>query len=258
MNAPDQSTAATPPSEPAADASAQLAALRAQGAARFDPARMHYLEALATRAAAHQGPVKRLLDARLAQGLAVFFERFALARQDATAIIEHSLAQNPHAAKDLQELHAAGDFKELRRRAASINVSEQHTALRTLVRQLEQHTPEHIAEHPTPTQIQASSRPELKAIRNFRNTWSRLSVDRQLAQALEQAPTTAGPINSHMLVLRSLALMRDVAPDYLNRFMSYVDTLLCLDQGGREKRDKEKQVAPKKQGTRAGRLPKAG
>jgi hypothetical protein len=50
-----------------------------------------------------------------------------------------------------------------------------------------------------------------------------------VAQALDQAPKNAGPINSHMLVLRSLALMRDIAPDYLNRFMSYVDTLLCLD-----------------------------
>ena len=46
-----------------------------------------------------------------------------------------------------------------------------------------------------------------------------------------QAPKNAGPINSHVVALRSLALMRDTSPDYLNRFMSYVDTLLCLDQG---------------------------
>jgi hypothetical protein len=32
-----------------------------------------------------------------------------------------------------------------------------------------------------------------------------------------------------MLVLRSLGLMRDLSPDYLNRFMGYVDTLLFLD-----------------------------
>jgi hypothetical protein len=35
-----------------------------------------------------------------------------------------------------------------------------------------------------------------------------------------------------MLVLRSLGLMRDISPDYLNRFMGYVDTLLCLDEAG--------------------------
>lgn len=32
-----------------------------------------------------------------------------------------------------------------------------------------------------------------------------------------------------MLVLRSLGLMREASPDYLNRFMAYVDTLLWLD-----------------------------
>ena len=73
-------------------------------------------------------------------------------------------------------------------------------------------------------------RPELKAVRQFRNTWAKLSADQQLNRALDQAPKNAGPINSHMLVLRSLALMRDISPDYLNRFMSYADALLCLDQ----------------------------
>jgi hypothetical protein len=38
-----------------------------------------------------------------------------------------------------------------------------------------------------------------------------------------------------MLVLRSLGLMRDLSPDYLNRFMGYVDTLLILEDSGRSK-----------------------
>jgi hypothetical protein len=48
-----------------------------------------------------------------------------------------------------------------------------------------------------------------------------------------------------MLVLRSLALMRDISPDYLNRFMSYADTLLCLDQCEKEMagKPKKRQVA---------------
>ena len=48
-----------------------------------------------------------------------------------------------------------------------------------------------------------------------------------------------------MLVLRSLALMRDISPDYLNRFMSYADTLLCLDQGEKDKLVKEKDAKDK-------------
>ena len=69
----------------------------------------------------------------------------------------------------------------------------------------------------------------------FRDNWSRLNTARQVSQALDLAPKNAGPINSHGLVLRSLALMRDVSPDYLNRFVSYVDALLILDQGEGDK-----------------------
>jgi hypothetical protein len=72
-------------------------------------------------------------------------------------------------------------------------------------------------------------------VRHFRNTWSKLSADRQVAKALGQGPQNAGPINSHRLVLASLALMREISPDYLNRFMCYADALLCLDQSGQLK-----------------------
>ncbi|WP_291916380.1 DUF2894 domain-containing protein [Limnohabitans sp.] len=63
----------------------------------------------------------------------------------------------------------------------------------------------------------------------FRQQLGKISVQKQVTQAIAQAPQNAGPINSHMLVLRSLGLMRDLSPDYLNRFMGYVDTLLFLD-----------------------------
>jgi hypothetical protein len=45
-----------------------------------------------------------------------------------------------------------------------------------------------------------------------------------------------------MLVLRSLGLMRDISPDYLNRFMGYVDTLLILDSSQTVKATPKKAV----------------
>ena len=54
-------------------------------------------------------------------------------------------------------------------------------------------------------------------------------MQKQVNQAMAQAPQNAGPINSHMLVLRSLGKMREASPDYLGRFMVYLDTLLVLD-----------------------------
>lgn len=231
MIEPNHREIADVPLDAPPDFNALIASLRTAGADRFDPVRWHYLEVLAERATAFQGSVKRMLDARLVQALAAFKERFDHAQRDARETVARSVQQYPHAAGDLQRLVDAGDFNGLRRRLDALRSSQQCAALSALVRQLEQHSPEDAVR----LGADAGSRTELKAIRNFRKTWSKLSVDKQVAQALEQAPKNAGPINSHMLMLRSLALMRDTSPDYLNRFMSYADTLLCLDQGEKEK-----------------------
>lgn len=221
-----------------ADLNSIVASLRMVGADKFDPARFHYIEVLAKRAISHQGRVKLLLDSKLSLALDAFKERFDQAQIDAKETIARGAQQYPHAANDMQRLFVAGDFKALQRLILTLKSREQCASLSALVLQLEQHSHE---SPETNFPVTGRLRPELKTIRNFRNTWAKLSVDKQVSKALEQAPTNAGPINSHMLVLRSLELMRDISPDYLNRFMSYVDTLLCFDQC-----DKEKAVAPKK------------
>jgi hypothetical protein len=66
----------------------------------------------------------------------------------------------------------------------------------------------------------------------FRLTWSRLNLERQLRRSLAEGPKNAGPLNSHRLVLQALQALRDVSPDYLGRFMAYVDALLWLEQAG--------------------------
>lgn len=221
------------------DLNALIESLRMAGADRFDAVRLHYLEALAHRAKAHRGSVKRLLDARLADALATFTERFERARCDCNESMARARQQYPQAADPLQQLFVAGDFKAVQRLIASLETSEQHPSLGALVRQLEHQYSDKSEARP---ERSAGSPPELKTIRNFRNTWSKLSVDKQVNQALKQGPMNAGPINSHMLVLRSLAAMRDISPDYLNRFMSYADTLLRLDQ--REKERPARSVKP--------------
>ena len=239
MNESDQREIADAPWDASHDANALIASLRTAGADRFDPVRLHYIEVLAKRASTYQGSIRRMLDAKLAQTLASFKERFDQAQCDAKETVARSASQYPHAADDLQRLFVSGDFKGLRRFIATLKTREQCASLGALVRQLEQHFPESADARLAGN---AGPRSELKTIRHFRNIWSKLSVDKQLTQALEQAPKNAGPINSHMLVLRSLALMRDISPDYLNRFMSYADTLLCLDQGEKEKQGNSKKT----------------
>jgi hypothetical protein len=70
----------------------------------------------------------------------------------------------------------------------------------------------------------------LPSVRRFRETWSRIAAEDQVTQAVERGPANAGPLNSHMLVLRTLALLRDLSPDYLRRFLSQMETLQWLEQ----------------------------
>lgn len=219
------------------------AALRAVGAAKFDPVRLHYLEVLAQRASAHQGPVKRILDAKLAQALDAFQTRFEHAQRDARDAVDQMTLASPQTAPALQKLLQAGDFKGVAQCIAALKKEAPRASLGELARYIAQHTAQTAEAGGDGQAGNAGLRPELKTTRYFRNTWSKLSVDKQVTQALVQAPKNAGPINSHMLLLRSLALMRDISPDYLNRFTSYADTLLCLDQGGKGKPAPAKKTA---------------
>lgn len=202
-----------------------MAALQMTGADRLDPVRFHFIEVLARRSRQQQGAVRRILDGRLMDALAACRGRFQQTQDAARETVERNRKRYPEAADDLQRLFVAGDFSGLSRFVVRLENGGGQASLGELTRYLAQESPEDggLAED-------VASRRELKSLRCFRNTWSKLSVDRQVKKAIEQAPEHAGPLNSHLLVLRSLALMRAVSPDYLNRFVSYVDTLLWLDQ----------------------------
>ncbi len=183
----------------APDHATDIAALRCRGGEQFDPVRLYFLETLARRTQDHQGAVKRLLEDRLGHAVEQYQQR---------------LARHGEAASDQQRPERG----------------PQPGTLAGLTRALTQHLPGNAQASADAGDDGMGFRPELKSIRYFRSTWSRLSVDRQLAQAMEQGPENAGPFNSHQLVLRALSVMRDIAPHYLKRFMAHADALLWLDQ----------------------------
>ncbi|QYF93341.1 DUF2894 domain-containing protein [Massilia sp. PAMC28688] len=234
------------------DIAALLANLKDQGGPQFDGPGWHYLDVLSRRASHHQGSARGLLKAKLAQAAAAFAQRFAQARADAQEVLDGACLRYPHAATQLRGLYASSDYKGLRHLVASLGVREQGLALAGLVSQLEPALIMTAGQGPTTrisTRGTASLPPvELKTVRDARATWARLSVDRQLSMAMQQAPKNAGPINSHMLVLRALAMMQSISPDYMNRMVSYVDTLLALDPGEIEVPVKRKRAAPAKAG----------
>ena len=75
----------------------------------------------------------------------------------------------------------------------------------------------------------AGQRTDLRAVERFRDRWERMGVEQRLAKADAALPANAGPLNSDGLVSRALALMRDVSPAYLQRFVTHVDALMWLE-----------------------------
>ena len=185
----------------------QQASLQGSGAAQFDAVTWHYLDLLAQRAAQQQGLAQHMLFEKLEKSLTELQRRFALA-----STTEH---QNASASDDANETTRAG-------KALNSGPSPLAELLQAM-----QPQPPVAALSPSGEWQQENPR-----IQQFRKQLGRISVQKKISNAIAQAPQNAGPINSHMLVLRSLGIMRDVSPDYLNRFMAHVDTLLCLDHAG--------------------------
>jgi len=186
------------------DFQAQLDALRASGAADRDPVRFAYLEALVRRAAGQPAAIRQALSGKISAAA----EELAGSQPAVTSGVAE-----PDTASPLTELLAyiSGHAHEP---AAMLQPTSENATVSRKIR---------------PKSKKSPAGPELKSVAIFRNEWSKLSTEQQLTQTLAQAPENAGPMNSQHLVLRSLERMRDIAPDYLQGFMSYIDTLIWLD-----------------------------
>lgn len=191
----------------AADFYTRLEALRASSAAEHDPVGYAYLEALAHRATTQSTAIRQRLLAKL-------------------NLLADELAASVHTTPDLPVASSVEAPSPLA--ALLIHIGQQANA--PLAPQPAGHSstvnPENTPKSPRENRAPP---PELKAASIFREDWCRLSTEMQLTRTLAQAPTNAGPMNSQHLVLRSLERMRDISPDYLQGFMSYIDTLIWLE-----------------------------
>lgn len=179
-----------------------LDAWREQGVDRLDPVRFRFIEAMARRAAGHDGNVQRVLENRLAALLKAFaddLERAASKGGDA-----HNATSN--CANPCGELAGLVDYIASRAPARDDRFANKNAA------------------------SSSASYPELSVLDDFREIWSRISTHKQLRQSLEQVPGNAGPLNSSSLVHRSLSLMHELSPGYLQQFLSYVDALSWMEQ----------------------------
>ena len=168
-----------------------LDAWREHGADRLDPVRFHFMEALDRRAASHSGEARRVLDDKLSKLIEAYASDLESAASEAANVDEPTRG-------------ALAGLVEYVSRCAPVN-----------------------SDGPLP---RPSSYPEMEVLEYFRKTWTQLSTERQFRQSLAQVPGNAGPLNSSSLVHRSLSLMRELSPGYLQQFMSYIDALSWMEQ----------------------------
>jgi Protein of unknown function (DUF2894) len=213
----------------------QHAALRNQGADRLDPARFRYLDVLAQRMDAAPPDVGRILQRKLEVALAAYAERFRQSQQQAGDDLARLSALHPALARELKRLFTAGDYAGMRRLGAPSAFDQSCAPLAQLNQYI--HNLKHDAIDRRPGSaldsrlVSRSNAPtEMASVRRFQEAWSKNAAEDQVKQAVGRGPANPGPLNSHLLVLRSLALMRQLSPDYLRRFLSQVNTLLWLDQ----------------------------
>lgn len=183
-------------------ARAILDAWREQGADSLNPLRFHFIEALERRATGHDGEARRLLDERLSK----LIEAYAGDLEIAASNVEASDSATTPGAPARAALGGLID----------------HIANTVAAR----------GDDPSASDatLQPSAFPALEALDEFRKIWSGVRTGSQMRQSLEQVPANAGPLNSGSLVHRSLTLMRELSPGYLQQFLSYVDTLSWMEQ----------------------------
>jgi len=179
-----------------------LGAWREQNADRLNPLRFHFIDALERRAASHDGEARRLLDERLSTLIKAYADDLEIAASSVDAIDSAATPGVPARGA----LAGLIDYIANTAAASGNDLAASDAA-------------------PQPVAL-----PALAALDEFRKIWSEVRTDSQVRQSLEQVPANAGPLNSGSLVHRSLTLMRELSPRYLQQFLAYVDTLSWMEQ----------------------------
>ena len=223
------------------DLRARIDDLRALGAARLDPVGWRVIEAMLRRLDGFDGAAQTALARKIERRLATFRERFerassaASSKRSGEAMCLSGAADARRAAcegTDPVESNGISGHPQ----AGAGRVQQARGMLAELLEHVGRQSgiPSGVGDAAPVGSIVAPVA-ELKSLRYFRSTWSRLSLEQQLSGALAQAPDNAGPLNSHFLVLQALIRMRDIAPSYLEGFIAHAQALLWLEQadGGR-------------------------
>ncbi len=215
--------------------SAELAAiiesLLEQGADSFDPIRFRYIESMIKRASEQRKLVAQIIEKKARKALDDYQNDFLVKskteQNNAIKRVEKPQKQDVEISEVRADLVALTQYLDQGKSHDDKGISE--GSFTNVLRQQESDVVQSFAGTAT------GQKREPNAIRLYRESWIKQNSDRLVMQSVKNGPEDPGPLNSQMLVIQSLSTMRGLSPDYLNRFVSYVDTLLWLEQASNAK-----------------------
>lgn len=229
--------------------------LKDKGAECFDSSRVQLIQSLLLKTPAQKEAVQALVLKKALNELEQLQADFLTARESAALQTDQLEYEFPEAQEAIQALFQKGDFASLNRlgikyRQAGRYQSESFESLKALTRHLTSFSAHRDSEETsnsvrellkrqeqsilasvageTNVHLQHEAK-ELKSIRVLREFQMRQQVDDLVDQAIREQPENPGPINPHMLAIKSLVSMRELSQPYLDHFVEYLDTLFTLE-----------------------------
>lgn len=232
----------------------QIARMVERGVDRFDPVRFSYIQSLVKRSSGKKESISRLIERKAHQALDEYLIRFEKSRRETADIVARTATEYPDSGDEIHRCFEQCQFKAVQRMAERLDRSRPQTPLATLTKRLmspcadndknpltfddqlrkqEDEIAQSVGNLLTDQWAnQNTGNPELRSFHLFKKTWSKIHADNLLAQAVQDRPENPGPLNGQMLATRSLSAMRNLSPSYLDRFVSYFESLLWLEAAG--------------------------
>ncbi|WP_299979354.1 DUF2894 domain-containing protein [uncultured Pseudoteredinibacter sp.] len=212
-----------------------LADLHSRGGHHFDPVRYAYIDALIQRAILLPDEASNLVLDKASKALERYQQDYQTAQQAKGQ--EDAQAEQPAIAKLSALTH------ELLNRDIELGEQNQEESLTDFLQQQENAVLSNVGKRP---KRKSGGRKELKSLASFRSSWEKMRGSRIAMAVGNEAPENPGPLNQHMLVITTLTKMQELSPAYFNRFVSYMGSLMWLEEAAQEAKSKSKSKGNKK------------
>ena len=248
--------------ELACELESKLTSLKEIQANNFAPARFVYIATLLAKAQTAKQSVGDVLKQKVAFALNSYQQDFDNAHRNAQTLAEQIIEQQPKASAQVQLLMLNCQFDELNKLANK----QQHiepsplAALNNYINQEQDQAVDNpqesfsdmlnlieskaVKNSQRPFQQTATSKTnkaaELKSFNSFKQFKEKYDTDKLVEQMITLRPENLGPLNPHMLLIKSLESLRELSPQYLSRFVTYIDALLRLEDANNIKPKKSK------------------